>query len=78
MSKSRRWLQRENERLHLNENTVRLLDPENVVKRGFTLTLKDGKIVKSVKQVEMGDELETRFADGTTKSRIIKKSEHDS
>ena len=78
ISKSRRWLQRENERLHLNENTVRLLDPENVVKRGFTLTLKDGKIVKSVKQVETGDELETRFADGTTKSRIIKKSDHDS
>ena len=77
ISRSRQWLQRENERLRLNENSVRLLDPQNVVKRGFTLTLKDGKIVKSVKQLAPGDELETRFADGTTKSRVTKKSDHD-
>ncbi|HPF50561.1 MAG TPA: exodeoxyribonuclease VII large subunit [Draconibacterium sp.] len=78
ISKSRRWMQHESERVRLNENTVRLLDPENVVKRGFTLTLKDGKIVKSVKQLNLGEELETRFADGTTQSQIIKKTEHDS
>ncbi len=78
ISKSRRWLLYQNERVRLNENTVRLLDPENVVKRGFTLTLKDGKIVKSVRQLEPGEELETRFADGTTQSRIIKKTANDS
>ncbi len=77
-SKSRKYLLRENERLRMNENTVRLLDPQNVLKRGFTLTLKDGKIVKSVKHLDEGEELETRFADGTTKSRIIKKSDNDS
>jgi len=78
ISKSRRWMQYESERVRMNENTVRLLDPANVVKRGFTLTLKDGKIVKSVQQLEPGEELETRFADGTTQSRIIKKTVHDS
>lgn len=77
ISKSRRWLQHEHDQIRMNENSVRLLDPENVVKRGFTLTLKDGKIVKSVKQLEPGDDLETRFADGTTQSRIINKKDHD-
>jgi len=65
-------LSKENERLHLSENAVRLLDPEKVLKRGYTLTLKEGKIVKSVKQIAVDDELETRFADGNVKSKITK------
>jgi len=77
-AETRQWMQHEMERLKMNENSVRLLDPENVVKRGFTLTLKAGKILKSVKDLEEGEEIETRFADGTTRSRIIKKTDHDS
>jgi len=65
-------LSKENERLHLSENAVRLLNPEKVLKRGYTLTLKEGIIVKSVKQVAVDDELETRFADGNVKSKITK------
>jgi exodeoxyribonuclease VII large subunit len=65
-------LSKENERLHLSENAVRLLDPEKVLKRGYTLTLKEGKIVKSVKQLAVDDEIETRFADGNVKSKITK------
>ena len=65
-------LSKESERLHLNENSVRLLDPEKVLKRGYTLSMKDGKIVKSAKQLSAGDEMETRFADGNVKSKITK------
>ena len=65
-------LSKENERLHLSENAVRLLNPEKVLKRGYTLTLKEGEIVKSAKQVAVDDELETRFADGNVKSKITK------
>lgn len=71
-SKTRKLLFKEKERIHLNENTVRLLNPENVLKRGFTLTLSDGKIVKSVKKLKLSEELETQFADGTVKSKIVK------
>ncbi len=66
-------LTKEQDRIRLNENTIRLLNPENVLKRGFTLTLKDGKIVKSVKDVSAGDEIKTRFADGTVESKITNK-----
>jgi exodeoxyribonuclease VII large subunit len=66
-------LTKEGERLRLNENAMRLLRPENVLKRGYTLTLKEGKIVKSVNDLAVGETIETRFADGKTESKITKK-----
>lgn len=69
----RKLLYKEEDRIHLNENTVRLLNPENVLKRGYTLTLKEGKIIKSAKQLELNQEIETQFADGRVKSKISKK-----
>ena len=73
-SETRKKIYKEQERLKLSENAVRLLDPDNVLKRGFTLTLKDGKIVKSVKDLNVGDELSTHFADGDLKSKITNKN----
>jgi exodeoxyribonuclease VII large subunit len=70
------FISREKERLVRNENTVRLLNPENVMRRGYTLTLKDGKILKSAALVQPGDEIETRFADGNVKSKILNKEHH--
>ena len=72
-SESKKMLYQEKERIHLNENTVRLLNPENVLKRGYTLTLKEGRIIKSAKQLKLNEEIETRFADGKVKSKITKK-----
>jgi len=69
---SRNMLKKEKERLHLNKNAMRLLDPEKVLKRGYTLSMKEGKIVKSIKQLAVNDELETRFADGSATSKITK------
>lgn len=77
-SKSRRMIFREQEKIHINENTVRLLNPDNVLKRGYSLTLKDGKIIKSVVKLQLNEEIETRFADGTIKSKIIKKDKDGS
>ena len=72
-SESKRMIFREQEKIHINENTMRLLNPENVLKRGYSLTLKDGEIVKSVAQLNVDEEIETRFADGKVKSKITKK-----
>jgi exodeoxyribonuclease VII large subunit len=69
---TRNFIYREKEQVKLNENTIRLLNPENVLKRGFTLTLKEGKIIKSAKQLHENDEIKTRFADGSVDSRVIK------
>jgi exodeoxyribonuclease VII large subunit len=70
---SRKLIRRAEERIRMNESKVRLLNPENILKRGYTLTLKDGIIVKSTLPLQIHDEIETRFADGILKSKITKK-----
>jgi len=75
-AKTRKQLFKEQERLKLSEKTVRLLNPENVLKRGFTLTLKESKIIKSVNELNVGEELTTKFSDGQIKSKITKKIEN--
>ena len=70
---SEKMLEREKERLHFNGNTLRLISPANVLKRGYTITLKEGKIIKSVENLNVGEQIETHFSDGKSESRIIKK-----
>jgi len=72
-SQSKRILFREEEKIHINENMVRLLNPENILKRGYSLTLKEGRVVKSVDDLQIGEAIETRLAKGKVKSKIIKK-----
>lgn len=52
------------------EQYVKMISPDNVLKRGYTLTLKNGKIVKSVHELITEDLIETRFMDGKVKSNI--------
>ncbi len=73
-AKARRIISTESEKIKFSENSVRLLNPENILKRGYSLTFKNGEIVKSVAQLGVNDEIETRFAKGKVKSKIIKKS----
>jgi exodeoxyribonuclease VII large subunit len=75
--KSKYLISREKTRIHFFENTARLIHPENVLKRGYTLTLKEGKIIKSTKQLGLNEEIETRFADGYVQSKITKKDNND-
>lgn len=60
---------------NLNEK-LRLLDPQNILQRGFTISSQNGVILKSAKQVSEFPELETRFSDGTIKSRIINNEQY--
>lgn len=69
----RSFIQKKYEHIYLNENAARLLNPENVLKRGYTLTFKEGKIIKSAKDLEIDETIETCFTDGKTESKIIKK-----
>ncbi len=74
---SEKMIFREQKRIHFHENTARLIHPVNVLKRGYTLTLKEGKIIKSVRQISISEEIETRFADGSVNSKIVKKESND-
>jgi exodeoxyribonuclease VII large subunit len=59
-------------KLASSEAVLRLLDPQNVLNRGFTLTMQKNRIIKSVKELSESHNLETRFFDGQVTSRIIK------
>ena len=50
------------------ENSVRLLDPRNVLKRGFSITLVNGKAVTDESEVSSGEEITTLLYNGTIKS----------
>ena len=43
---------------------LELINPLNVMKRGFSLTYKDNKLIKSVKKIKKDDTLNIKFNDG--------------
>jgi exodeoxyribonuclease VII large subunit len=52
-------------------NSLKILDPENVLKRGYTITSLNGKILKKCNQVKNEDVLHTKFSDGTVRSKVL-------
>ena len=59
--------------IQLTEQFIKMASPDYVLKRGYSLTLKDGKIIKQADGLAIGDELVTRFADGEVRSTVLKK-----
>ncbi len=56
--------------LSLIEKSLELSDPKTLLNRGYTLTTKNGKIVKSATELKTGETIETHFADGTIESIV--------
>ena len=54
------------------ENALRHLDPAEVFKRGFTLTAKNGLIIRSSQDLIPGDTITTHFEKGEATSTVIK------
>jgi len=53
------------------EHICHILSPEFALKRGFSITLKDGQPIDDSKRLQTGDEIETQWQYGTVKSRIV-------
>lgn len=64
-------LLKESRFIELQEQFIRMASPDYILKRGYSLTLRDGKILKSAKAVKSGDHLTTRFSDGEIESEVI-------
>ncbi|MDR1402780.1 MAG: exodeoxyribonuclease VII large subunit [Tannerellaceae bacterium] len=60
-----------NRYIQLTEQYITMASPEYIMKRGYSLTLKDGKIMKRATSFKQGDELVTRFVDGEVKSKVL-------
>lgn len=58
-------------RLELMEKSMQSVDPEKILRRGYSITLLEGKVVTSASIVKPGDRLQSRFADGTVESEVL-------
>jgi exodeoxyribonuclease VII large subunit len=68
----RRQLERERLQIKRLSESVRLLGPEQTLRRGYSITEDaDGKIVHSVKAVAANQKLKTIFADGSIWSKTL-------
>ena len=56
--------------LEIIEERIKSLDPQLLLKRGYSITLHNGKAVRNPQELHQGDEIETRLEKGTLKSII--------
>lgn len=63
-------LDAERSRLDQLATTVELVSPQSLLQRGYSLTLHQGRVVKSVTDLAPGETIETLLADGSVVSRV--------
>lgn len=52
-------------------NKLEVLNPLNTLKRGYTITKKDNKVINSVKNIKNKEKLDITFEDGVIKTEVI-------
>ncbi|MEA1896239.1 MAG: exodeoxyribonuclease VII large subunit [Bacteroidota bacterium] len=56
--------------ISIAEKTMQLLDPANILMRGYSITYCDGEIIKNSKNLEKGKTIITKYAQGESESKI--------
>ena len=64
---------RERHRLDLLAQRIEALDPKLMLKRGYSITLHNGKSVRNPEELSDGDEIDTRLEKGIVKSIVMKR-----
>lgn len=57
-------------KLELFAQTIKYVNPENILKKGYSLTLKNGKVVRDPSTLAINDLIETRVSGGQILSRV--------
>lgn len=71
-----RRVQQQRQHLQLLERTIDLHSPERIYRMGYSLTTVNGRIVRSVHDVQPGDQLLTHTSDGTIQSQVSNNTNH--
>lgn len=58
-------------KLEMMDKSIAAADPVAILKRGYSLTRLNGRVVRSVSDLKKGDRLTTVFADGGVESEIV-------
>jgi exodeoxyribonuclease VII large subunit len=56
--------------LHQSQTKIELLHPENILKRGYSITMKNGKALRKAEEVAVGEIITTKLFSGEIKSEI--------
>ena len=64
-------LQSERSKLQMLSQAINLHSPEQIFKKGYTLTLRDGKVVRQASQLQAGETITTVFVDGERTSVVL-------
>ncbi len=65
-----RFIKNEQIKVESRENSINYLNPRNVLKRGYSITYNNGKVIKSKTDVKAGDSLKTVLYRGQITSKI--------
>jgi exodeoxyribonuclease VII large subunit len=58
-------------KMEVLENSLNIMNPENVLRRGYTITSLNGKIIKECESLKTDDIIDTQFSNGNVKSRVL-------
>lgn len=72
---ARRSIERSGERLQRAEGQLRTLGPNQVLSRGYSILLKDGKALRSTSDVDMGDRIKAMVQSGELDLEVRGKGE---
>jgi len=70
VNSSRKYFSENKSRLELFSKSSSFLDPVSILKRGYSISYINGKLVKSIRNIARDDLLQTRLSDGTIKSLV--------
>ncbi|MBR1563959.1 MAG: exodeoxyribonuclease VII large subunit [Paludibacteraceae bacterium] len=64
LHRTQHFLQTQQNRLIIAEKTISLLSPEDIFRKGYSVARANGKIIRSIKDLQTGEEIITEVADG--------------
>lgn len=65
-----RYLTKRQNDYYLSINKLELLNPLSIMKKGYSVTKRQGKIINSVSKIDINDELEIALQDGSVKATV--------
>lgn len=68
-----RQFEKQNQEFEKLRSAIELLQPENLLRRGYSLTYRNEKLIRSIEELQPGDEIRTQLPDGQFWSTISRK-----
>lgn len=70
VSQSQQWIERMYKNIEHLEKQYKVMDPKATLKRGYSVSFHNGKVITSSTQLKKGESMHTQFADGEIDSVI--------